>query len=347
MGAFARPPPTAREVRKGLPAVRAFDGTISPVISPAMALLRLFRSLAALAALALALLIWVEDADARMAGGSALASRGSRGFMSPPVTLAAANRTAVLDRSATAQFGQPAHPGGSLGDLFNRPGLLGGFAAGFLGAGFLGLLFGHGLFGGLGGLASFLGLVFQLVLVAMLGRLIWTWWRKGNTAAVAGFSPRQLADAYGRSRNELLPDIGSPAIADVAITDHDYNFFERLFGEIESAYGREDLDALRSRVTPQMLSNFSEHLAHNADRGVVNMVSGVTLLKGDIAEAWREGDTEYAAVAMHFSRLDRTVERMSGRIVEGSATSPTEAAQVWTFARAPGRSWLLSAIQSS
>jgi predicted lipid-binding transport protein (Tim44 family) len=322
--------------------VSGIDLAILPVVAP----MRFLRSLATFAALAVALLICVEDADARMGGGLGLGSRSSRNFMSPSATFAVANRTAALDHP-TPQVGQPTHPGGSLGDLFNRPGLLGGFAAGFLGAGFLGVLFGHGLFGGLGSVAAVLGLIFQLALVVMLGRLIWIWWRSGHTAAFAGLSPRQLADAYGRSRNEWLPDIGSPAIADVAITDTDYDFFGRLFGEIETAYGREDLDALRSRVTPQMLSNFSEHLARNAGRGVVNIVSGVTLLKGDLAEAWREGDTDYAAVAMHFSLLDRTVERVSGRVVEGSDTSPTEAAQVWTFTRAAGHSWLLSAIQHS
>jgi hypothetical protein len=49
----------------------------------------------------------------------------------------------------------PAAPGG----FFNRPGLLCGLAAGFLGAGLFGMLFGNGLLGGLGGFASLLGLI--------------------------------------------------------------------------------------------------------------------------------------------------------------------------------------------
>jgi hypothetical protein len=231
--------------------------------------------------------------------------------------------------------------------LFNRPGLLGGFAAGFLGAGLFGLLFGHGMFGGLGNPYSILGLMFQLALVVMLGRLIWTWWRGGTTAAFVGLSPRQLADAYGSPRNDLLPDAGSPAMASITVTASDCDCFGRLFDEIEAAYGREDLDALRTRVTPQMLSNFSEHLSRNANRGVLNVVSGATLRKRDLVEAWREGDTDYAAVSMQFSLLDRMIERVSGRIVEGSDTLPTEAEQVWTFSRVPGRSWVLSAIQQT
>jgi len=306
---------------------------------------RWIRSVATLAALAMALLMGAEDADARFAHGLSLGSRGSRTFMLPPVTAAAANTAVALDSPMTAQVGRLAYPGGSLGGLFNRPGLIGGFAAGFLGAGLLGLLFGHGLFGGLGGAASFLGLMFQLALLGMLGRLIWTWWHGGNTPAFADLSPRQLADAYVRPRNESLPDIDSPAFAHLEITASDHDCFERLLSEIEAAYGREDLDALRARVTPQMMGYFSKNLARNAGRGVINVVSDVKLIKGDLAEAWREGDIDYAAVAMRFSLIDRTVERASGRIVDGSAVTAIEATQVWTFSRAHGHSWLLSAIQ--
>ncbi len=89
---------------------------------------------------------------------------------------------------------QPIYPGGSLGGLFSRPGLLGGFAAGFLGAGVLGVLFGHGMLGELSGVASVLGLIFQLILMVMMARLIWTWWRADKVAAVR----RSIAAATGR-----------------------------------------------------------------------------------------------------------------------------------------------------
>jgi predicted lipid-binding transport protein (Tim44 family) len=95
--------------------------------------------------------------------------------------------------------------------LFSRPGLLGGFAAGFLGAGVFGLLFGHGMIGELTGLPSVLGLVFQFTLLVAFAWLIWAWWRADKSAAVAGLSPRQLADAYGRERDAVLPEIGADA----------------------------------------------------------------------------------------------------------------------------------------
>jgi len=169
------------------------------------------RSFAAFAALAATLLLWPEDADARLEGGLNFAVSGPRVLISPPAQPSALIVTAATDHPA---INQATIQGGSLGGLFNRPGLLGGFAAGFLGAGFLGLLFGHGMFSQLNSVVSFLGLIFQLSLVAMLGRLIWRWWTGRNRPVFAGMSPRELADPYLRSRRDLHPDKDTPANAD-------------------------------------------------------------------------------------------------------------------------------------
>ena len=96
-------------------------------------------------------------------------------------------------------------------------------------------------------------------------------------------------------------------------------------------------------ATPEMVSYFSNDLAANKSRGVENKVSDVKLLQGDLAEAWREGETDYATVAMRFSLVDKTVDA-SGKIVDGS-DQPAEATEVWTFARRRGSDWELSAIQ--
>ena len=93
-----------------------------------------------------------------------------------------------------------------------------------------------------------------------------------------------------------------------------------------------------------MVSYFAEDLAANASRGVVNRISDVKLLQGDLAEAWREGDTDYATVAMRFALNDQTIERASGRVTEGG---PEEATEVWTFMRVRGGQWLVSAIQQT
>ena len=175
------------------------------------------RSLVAFAAMAVALLLWAEDADARLEGGPSVDTSAEGTLLAPQVATPIFLVMAANDHVTAAP---PPYPGGSLGGLFNRPGLLGGFAAGFLGSGVLGLLFGHGLVGELGSVASVLGLIFQLALIALLCRLIWTWWSGRNAPAFAGLSPRQLADPYLRSRHEFLPDIEAPPGADDVDADN-------------------------------------------------------------------------------------------------------------------------------
>ena len=76
-----------------------------------------------------------------------------------------------------------------------------------------------------------------------------------------------------------------------------------------------------------------------------NEVSDVSLLQADIAEAWREGDTDYATAAFRYESRDVTVDRASGAVVEGNPDAVTETVELWTFARQPGGEWKLSAIQ--
>src|SRR6202007_3260616 len=132
-----------------------------------------------------------------------------------------------------------------------------------------------------------------------------------------------------------------PAGDPLAIDRTDYDAFERLLDEVQAAYSAEDLNALRTKVTPEMLSYFSEQLSENASRGLVNKISGVKLEQGDLAEAWGEGGVEDATVAMRFALVDQMIERASGRVVEDGG--PSEATELWTFMRAHNGDWLLSA----
>src|SRR5438105_13231802 len=318
------------------------------------------RPLVAFVAVAVTLAFVAIEANAapRLNAGS----RGSRTFSAPPPTATAPNSARPIERSMTqppqpgaapvARPATPAAPGG----FFNRPGLLGGFAAGFLGAGLLGMLFGHGLLGGLGGIASFLGLILQIGIIAMIAMFAWRWWQRRSQPAAAFAGGPALRDVMP-NRPPPRPNFGgfggfggsTPApVSDVPLEPkpEDFDAFERLLGEVRTAYGAEDLGALRARMTPEMLSYYAEELAKNSSRGVVNHISDVKLLQGDLAEAWREEDDDYATVAMRYSMVDRTLDRASGRMVEGS-TNPQEATELWTFRRTRGGHWVLSAVQQA
>lgn len=303
------------------------------------------RWLIALAAIATVFVLVAGDAHARGGGGGSIGSRGMRTFSVPPPTRTAPNTAAPIQRSIT----QPGRTVSPVGQAAARPGLfgggmLGGLAAGFIGAGLFGLLFGHGLFGGMAGFASIIGLVLQVVLIVVVARLLFAWWQRRNMPAVA-YAAAHPATGHAFGGIGGMFGANAPAGEPLTVAQSDYDAFERLLGAVQAAYSAEDLNALRREVTPEMLSYFSEQLSENASRGVINRVTDVKLLQGDLAEAWREGDVDYATLAMRFALTDSVVERASGRTVEGG--SPSEVTELWTFLRARGGDWLLSAIQQA
>jgi predicted lipid-binding transport protein (Tim44 family) len=314
------------------------------------------KTIAVVLSLAVPVMLTVSAADARIGGGGSSGSRGSRTFSAPPSTSTAPNAAQPFNRTMT----QPGSPGmgtavaggAAKGGFFNRPGMgmLGGLAAGFLGAGLLGMLFGGGMFGGLGGLSSIFGLILQIGLIIIVVKLAMNWWQRRNATASAyagpsGTGPTAATGPLASFRSGSGFGLGSGS-APLEIGPSDYEAFERLLGEIQAAWSNEDVAKLHTLATPEMVSYFTQDLQANSARGDVNKVSDVKLLQGDLAEAWREGDTDYASVAMRFSLVDKTIERSTGRLVEGSE-QPTEATEVWTFVRPRGANWELSAIQQA
>jgi predicted lipid-binding transport protein (Tim44 family) len=306
------------------------------------------QAFAVILSLALPLVVAATSADARIGGGVSSGSRGARTFSAPPSTSTAPNAAQPFNRTIT----QPGSPGLGTpgGGFFNRPGmgLFGGLAAGFLGAGLLGMLFGGGMFGGIGGLSSIIGLMLQIGLIVFLVRLAMSWWQRrheSRTAYAGGPSPLSAQATYGPGGSGTGFGLGSGS-APVQILPADYESYERLLGEIQDAWSNEDVARLHTLATPEMVSYFVRDLDENKARNVVNKVAGTKLLQGDLAEAWREGDTDYASVAMRYSLIDTYLDRTTGRVVEGNG-QPEEVTEVWTFLRPRGSNWELSAIQQT
>jgi predicted lipid-binding transport protein (Tim44 family) len=306
------------------------------------------RALAVVLSVALPLFAISSAADARVGGGFSSGSRGGRTFSAPPSTSTAPGSAQPFNRTITQPgspgLGAPAPAGGG---FFNRPGrgLLGGLAAGFLGAGLLGMLFGGGMFGGLGGLSSIFGLILQIGLIVIVVRLAMSWWqRRHANPAYAGATAAGLG-AQRNLRTGTGFGLGSGS-APLEIGPADYEAFERLLGDVQAAWSNEDVARLHTLATPEMVSYFTRDLQENQARNQVNKVSDVKLLQGDLAEAWREGESDYASVAMRFSLTDKTLDRNTGGLVAGSE-QPSEATEVWTFVRPRGANWELSAIQQT
>jgi predicted lipid-binding transport protein (Tim44 family) len=304
-------------------------------------------------ALAAALAFMISVADARVGGGG---SRGGRTFSTPPTTNTAPKPAAPIERSMTQPGTSTAAQGVRTPSPAAAPSRFGsGFGGlllgGLLGAGLFGLLSGAGIFGGLTGLVSFLGLLLQVALIAAVVMLVMSYFRNRKQPALARASTGSGAGSLRERLNNYQAASGAGAAApagSLAIGQADYDAFERLLGDIQTAYAREDTDRLGDMTTPEMLSYFSHDLAEEKRQGIRWEVSGVKLLQGDLAEAWQEPGTDYATVAMRFSMIEAKVDRNTGRVISGDRNVPTEITEVWTFRRDHrdmAEGWKLSAVQ--
>jgi predicted lipid-binding transport protein (Tim44 family) len=350
--------------------------------------LRRFQKLFAIAAIGMAVsLTAVDFAEARRAGGgSSFGSRGTRTFSAPPTTNTAPGAANGIQRSMTPNTQQNATrpaAGQQAAQQQRRPGMFGGMFGGLLGGLALGGLFGMLMGNGFGGMAGFMGMLLQILLIGGLAMLAFRFFARRQQQQTAG--PAGGRNGFGSGNNHdreqnhayeapqqnqgggfQIPKIGSMGAGaatgggyedaprqagadtdEIGITNRDLGQFEKLLTEVQGAYADEDYAKLRSLTTPEAMSYLAEELGENATNGVKNEVKDVKLLQGDLSEAWRENGQEYATVALRYSSIDFLRDRNSGDVVEGDPNHETEAVEVWTFVRKPANDWKLSAIQSA
>ena len=289
----------------------------------------------------------IDTAEARR--GGSFGSRGTRTFQTVPATNTSPGATAPVNRTMTNQQSTQQR-NNTATPISQRPGGLfgGGLLQGLFLGGLFGMFLGHG-FGGFGGMLS---LLFQ---IALIGGLLWFFFGRRRMAAAGGPGNGPSAGGNPFARNDE-PQAnpfqrrggGGGATRQNAyeVTSADLDLFETRLAEVQDAYSREDYGALRAITTPEMMGYLSEELGQNASQGVRNEVYDVKMLGGSVAEAWREGSSDYATVAIKYESRDVTRERATGRIVSGDE-SLTETTEIWTFVRERGEDWKLSAIQEA
>src|SRR6185437_10067417 len=84
------------------------------------------------------------------------------------------------------------------------------------------------------------------------------------------------------------PAAGTFRGRDTAVGDSDLQEFQRIHAAVQEAWSHGDLGQMRRLMTPEMLGYFSEELTKNSSQGVQNLVSDVSLVKGDVTESWEE-----------------------------------------------------------
>lgn len=302
-----------------------------------------------------------HSADARAGwtssgGYSSMGSMGSRTYNY--------NGGSTINRSTTP-YNNPSYGGayGGYGYGGYHP-FWGGFAGGLFGGWLGSMLFphwgmgygGYGYGGGWGG--GFFSIIIWLGLIYLGYRLFRGFfhgaWGHGFGGGYGGGPGMGMGFMGGGMMGPGMVGYGGPGpgqvIDQIPITQSDQTAFEAVLQAVQGAWSKADLSTLRHYVTPEMLSYFSEQLADNNSQGVENHVEDVEFLSGDVREAWGEGNLQYATVAMHWRARDWTVrtdksESDPGWLADGDPHRPSEARELWTFARSAGGHWLLSAIQ--
>jgi len=302
------------------------------------------RSSALLAVVAaLCLVLSPGLAQARAGGGGSFGSRGSYTWSAPPVTRTAPYTAAPIQRSMTPTAPSRDYGAGSGYGYGYRGGFGSGLLGGLLGVGLGSLLFGHGFGYGFGFFGLF-GLLVRIVIIVFIVRWLIRLFRGSYPAFANG--PANFARSAQPGPGPMPMGGGYSGPPPLAISPEDYSAFEQTLYAVQDAWSRRDLQTLQRLATPEMVGYFNEQLSDQASRGVVNTVSDVRLLQGDLAQAWSEQGREYATVAMRFSMIDVTRDG-AGRVVDGNPSEHVTATELWTFVRANGGRWVLSAIQQA
>ncbi|TSA02740.1 MAG: hypothetical protein D4R81_04320 [Nitrospiraceae bacterium] len=291
-------------------------------------------------------------------GGSSQGSRGSRTFDNngyKPIERSTTPQTAPQSTARPAPA--PAVPPQPVGQpsFFQRHPILTGLAAGFAGS-----WIGHMLFGannslagqaGAEGTDAGTGSMWPLILLLAFVGLAVYYFTKMRRPSVATTGP-----AFERSAlaSETAPFAAGPMAGTLqpgaVVSSEDASKFRQMLVDVQAAWSKQDLDALKRLTTPEMLHYFSEALSENTSKEVENHVEDVGVQQADIREAWTEDSKDYATVLLRWTARDYTVSLTKrrgepGYLADGDDQKPTDAAEAWTFMRYQGGKWLLSAIQ--
>ena len=299
-----------------------------------------------------------------------------------PGQTAPINRSMTPNTNQATQPGaaQPARPNAQAAP--QSRGMFGGMMGGLMGGLLMGGLFGMLLGGGFGGMAGFFGLLIQGLLIGGLVMLAMRFFRsrrqgqpafggasgnnsarndysapQNNQSGLGGFKIPQMGSKAGVAAGVATAAAAAPKAAphenamsqgdEIGVTQADLETFQQTLQNVQSAYAAEDYGTLRKLTTPEAMSYLAEELSDNATSGVKNDVRDVTLLQGDVAEAWHEEGKDFATVAMRYSAIDVMRDRNTGKIVQGDENKPEESVELWTFVRSGKAEWQVAAIQEA
>lgn len=301
-----------------------------------------------------------SESWAKAGRGSSLGSRGTRTYDRPmertvtPPPAPTAQSPAVQPGAQQPMYnpGVVRQPGMAAAPMaaqqpgfFQRNPMMGGLLGGLVGVGIGSMLFGHSsALAAASDAAPGASMLGTLLQVALIGGLVWLGFRmfRRRQQVAGGHAPMQQREAaYGAAPGAAQPRVEK----EFELTAADQQAFGETLLGVQKAWSDGNPVALRRFATPEVVGWMSEDLARDQSNGVRNVIEDVTLVRGDITETWREEKLEYATAVMTFAAKDYMVGLSDERVVEGDPRNPVETTEAWTFARSPGGSWMLSAIE--
>lgn len=305
---------------------------------------KFFTLLAAM--LFLSVTVMEFEAHARAGGGSRSGSAGSRSYSRPasPSSQPAPSRPMQAAPAPTPQ--QPAAGG------FMRS-MAGGIVGGMLG----GMLFRSLGFGGMGGgMGGGIGL-FEILLLAGIGYLVYRYIKKKREESSAStFAPEPFyggnVTPIAQNYQNALPEVDDVETGLSHIRQFDQSFDENRYNDlvmdnffkIQGAWMNRDLTPVNSLLTDEMRRTFQADLDKLIRDKQINRLENIAVRKVDIVEAWQESGQDYINTLIYANLLDYTTDE-TGSLLSGSKSDPVKFEEYWTFTRPVGNnSWKLTRI---
>jgi predicted lipid-binding transport protein (Tim44 family) len=253
------------------------------------------------------------------------------------------------------QAPQPAFGGGG----FFRSmagGIVGGMLGGML---FRGLGFGGGYGGGAGGMGgSGIGL-FEIILLAGIGYLIYRFIKKkreNEAYQQAGYNQSyqqtyEQPQQYAQQQYQPEPDDVDAGISHIRQMDPSFDearFNDQvmdLFFKIQGAWMNRDLAPITGILTDEMKRVFQGDIDKLRQEKRINRLENIAVRNVEIVEAWQETGQDFITTLIYANLLDYTTDESGNQVVAGSKTDPVKFEEYWTFTRPVGNNpWRLSAI---
>jgi len=300
------------------------------------------------------------EAFARAGGGRSFGSRGSR----PSAPSRSYSSPSPSQPSPTPRQ----QPGPQPGSGFSTPrsfggGFLGGFGGMLLG-GFLGSMLFRGMgFGSTGGMGGGIG-IFEIVLLALLGYLLYRFikarqqraaysspqaYYAGETAPSYREDPSGLSPFPPQIPQEFDPERGLDQIRQMDPSFDKTQFRDKatdIFFKIQAAWANRDLSSAGALLTSEVQSTLNGMVDELKGGKKINRLENIAMRSVDFVEVWQESGNDFITVKFLANLLDYTEDETTGQVIAGSKFEPVKFEEYWTFTRPIGNNpWKVSAIQ--